>query len=278
MAGSKYSEQLSVAIQAATDAVEVVQSYAGRDRSSRTKFVNDQSEGLVTVADLESERIIIAKIQSVFPGDIFLAEETQSHSNRSGNLWVIDPLDGTNNFAHGIPHYAVSIAYCEAEIIKCGVVANAATGELYWAEQGRGAWHGDQQVHVNSHRSLPETIVGTGFYYDRGAMMKATLATINDLFEQNIVGIRRFGSAALDLINVGLGRYGAYFEYKLSPWDFAAGKLFVEEAGGQVTDCAGCEIGIKSTALLASNGKLHASMLAIIEKHQTLPYIDGNAP
>lgn len=114
---------------------------------------------------------------------------------------------------------------------------------------------------------LDETLIGVGFYYDRGAMMEATLAAIRDLFHQNIHGVRRFGTAALDLCHVGCGLYGAFFEYQLSPWDFAAGRLFVEEAGGKVTTCRGDVLPIEQTSVLASNGTLHAAVLEIVRRH-----------
>ncbi len=267
---SKYAQQLQTAISAAQSAAEIIQSHASGDLRSTEKFVADQSQGLVTVADLEAEKAIIKAIQSVFPRDALLAEESEAESDRSGKLWVIDPLDGTNNFAHRIPHYSVSIAYYENEVARCGVVINAATGDIFQAEQGRGAWFNRQPVHVNPQNSLEETIVGTGFYYDRGAMMKATLATMQDLFEKNVRGIRRFGSAALDLISVGVGRFGGYFEYQLSPWDFAAGKLFVEEAGGRVTDCRGNPLAMESSSVLASNALLHECLVEL-----TRPRVDS---
>ena len=110
-------------------------------------------------------------------------------------------------------------------------------------------------------------MIAVGFYYDRGPMMRATLKAIEELFQQNIHGIRRFGTAALDLVQVGLGRFGGFFEYELSPWDFAAARLFLEEAGGRITTCTGQELPLEKTSVLASNGLIHDSMLAIVSKH-----------
>ena len=125
----------------------------------------------------------------------------------------------------------------------------------------------DCQVHVEDATRLDEVIVGVGFYYDRGAMMEATLAAIRDLKLKQIHGIRRFGTASLDLCAVALGRYGAYFEYELSPWDFAAGRLFVEEAGGTVTTARGEPLPLAKSSLLASNGPLHGPMLEVVRAH-----------
>ena len=110
-------------------------------------------------------------------------------------------------------------------------------------------------------------MIAAGFYYDRGPMMQATLAAIEDLFKQNIHGIRRFGTAALDLVQVGLGRFGGYFEYQLSPWDFAAAQLFVTEAGGKITTCKGGDLQLEKSTVLATNSLLHPSMLEIVQKH-----------
>lgn len=225
---------------------------------------------MLTVADVEAEKAIIESIKSRFPDHEFLAEESAGEKAidlQSRNLWVIDPLDGTNNFAHGIPHFAVSIAYYENAKPILGVIHNPISDDWYIAGQGRGAWYNGVQATVNDHRQLSETMIGVGFYYDRGEMMRATLAAVNTLFEQQIHGIRRMGTAALDLVQVGLGRFGGYFEYKLKPWDFAAGRLFVEEAGGTVTDCSGAPLKLQPSTILATNRNLHQTILEIVERH-----------
>ncbi len=266
------SDRLQVALAAANEAADIIQSFAGslhHGAGVENKVVDGSQMGLVTEADLSAEKAIINAIKKEFPGDSFLAEESQTVAVEAEHLWVIDPLDGTNNFAHGIPHYSTSIGYYHDGTAKCGVITNPATGETFLAEQGRGAWIGDDTpVQVSPCSELNDSIIATGFYYDRGAMMRATLATIQDLFELNIRGIRRFGSAALDLAFVGTGRFDAFFEYYLSPWDFGAGRLFVEEAGGKVTDCDGGKIGLKPTHLLASNHRLHEQLQKVM-RHET---------
>jgi myo-inositol-1(or 4)-monophosphatase len=232
------------------------------------KSVNEKDEGLVTRADIEAEQAIVAEIKKSFPDHQILAEE--EHANDSGSaidadhLWIIDPLDGTNNFANGMPHYGVSVAYYQKGAPYCGVVLAPETDDLFSAVQGRGAWHNGKQVHVNAQNELSQAMIGVGFYYDRGEMMRDTLAAIDSLFTKNIIGIRRMGTASLDLVQVGLGRFGGYFEYTLSPWDFAAGRLFVTEAGGQVTTCDGGEVPIAKSSILATNGLLHDKMLECI--------------
>lgn len=182
-------------------------------------------------------------------------------------LWVVDPLDGTTNFVHGIPHYAVSIAYYHRGVPQCGVVFNPSRDDWYEATAGGGSFHNGKAVSVCQAETLDKVLVSVGFYYDRGTMMEATLAAVRDLFYEHIHGIRRFGTAALDLAQVGCGLFGAYFEYQLSPWDFAAGSLFVEEAGGRVTTCSGSPLPLRKTDVLASNSRLHDRVQAIVGPH-----------
>jgi myo-inositol-1(or 4)-monophosphatase len=223
---------------------------------------------LVSQADIQSEQTIVSVIRETFPDHAVLGEEAhRAVDPQAENLWVIDPLDGTNNFAHRISHFAVSIAYYHGGEAVCGVVYNPITGDWYEATRGQGAMHNGAAVRVADHRRLDEVLIAVGFYYDRGAMMQATLAAIGDLFRQQIHGVRRFGTAALDLAYVGMGCYGAFFEYQLSPWDFAAGRLFVEEAGGRVTTCDGQPLPLAPTSILASNGPLHDAVLEIVRRH-----------
>lgn len=242
------------------------------EASIKDKTTSAKSEGIVTAADVEAEKAIIQSIAAAFPDHIFLAEEMHSadsdkdHFADAEHLWVIDPLDGTNNFAHGIPHFAVSVAYYSAGVAQYGIVIDVARGHHYECGRGLGAWCDGVPVHVSQHETLNQTMVGVGFYYDRGEMMQATLQSVGKLFAEDIYGIRRFGTAALDLIHVGLGRFGAFFEYTLSPWDFAAGRLFVEEAGGKVTTCSGAEVPLARSSVLATNGLLHPKVLEIVRR------------
>ncbi len=270
---------LTVARDAAQAAAEILSGHF-QDLSSVTMDVKSTGEdghydGIVTSADLAAEQAIVAKIQSTFPDHTFLAEEQFADSSIDpGNvehLWVIDPLDGTNNFAHGLEHYAVSVAYYRRGVAECGVVMRPESDDLYWARRGEGAWHqrgqqSPQQIRVNRHQRLDQSMVGVGFYYDRGQMMRDTLQSIERLFEQQVHGVRRFGTAALDIILVARGSFGAFFEYQLSPWDFAASRLLIEEAGGRITTCDGQELPLATTSVLATNGLLHAAMLEQVKR------------
>lgn len=223
---------------------------------------------LVTTADLEAERAFRDLIAARFPNHDVLGEEGASADDppRASHRWIVDPLDGTTNFAHGLPHFAISIAYYEQGQPRCGVIYNPIREDWYVTEAGQGAWYNGRRVQVSNETSLSQSLVGVGFYYDRGAMMEATLRAIHELFGHQIHGIRRFGTASLDLAQVALGMYGAYFEYQLSAWDFAAGRLFVEEAGGRVTNCQGEPLPLAKSSVLASNGHLHDAVLTIVSK------------
>jgi myo-inositol-1(or 4)-monophosphatase len=263
------SQELTTALAAANAGAVIVSKYFANLASAgiQNKSANQQYQGMVTRADVESEAAIVHEISKTFPNHTFLAEEEHAGSSHAEHLWIIDPLDGTNNFAHGIPHFAVSVAYYQNGQPQCGVVLNPSTGDVFTAQRGRGAWWNGNRANVNQHASFSETMIAVGFYYDRGAMMRATLAAIEEFFEANVHGIRRFGTAALDIVQVGLGRFGGYFEFKLSPWDFAAARLFLEEAGGKITTCSGDELPLEQTTILASNGRLHEPMLEIVRKH-----------
>lgn len=225
----------------------------------------DETYNLVSDADIESEQAIASVIGSHLPSHSILGEEEQSGDVDAENLWIVDPLDGTNNFAHRIPHFAVSVGFYQAGIAQCGIVVNPVRNDWYYAVRGEGAFHNGNPIHVNQEDKLDQTMIGCGFYYDRGAMMEATLASVHEFFKENIHGIRRFGTAALDLCQVASGLFGAFFEYQLSPWDFAAGRLILEEAGGVISDCHGHPLELKQSSLLASNKLLHTAALDIVK-------------
>ncbi len=220
------------------------------------------SFNLVTEADKESEKAIVSLIRSSMPDSIIMSEETLWQQNvMAERLWVIDPLDGTNNFAHSIPHYCVSIAYAEKGKIKVAVIYDPNRDEMFTAESGRGAFCNGEKITVSQSKSLKESVIATGFYYERGEMMQNTLFSIFRLLSENIQGIRRMGSAALDLSWVASGRYDGYFEYMLSPWDFAAGMLLVKEAGGVFGDRDGVDLGLRSQGVICSNNALYNAFL-----------------
>src|SRR4051794_34278675 len=232
---------------------------------------------LVSEADLEAETAIVAVIRKAFPDHAVLGEELHGGDGvsesvlKSQHLWIVDPIDGTNNFVHRIPHFGVSVAYYHEGQPACGVMGNPSRDDWFIAARGQGAFHNGQRAQVIDNSRLEEALIGFGYYYDRGAMMEATLAAVGDLLHRNIHGVRRMGAATLDLAYVGLGCSGAFFEYELAPWDFAAGRLFVEEAGGKVTTGRGEPVPLAKTSILASNGLLHQAVLELIAAHHPSP-------
>jgi len=257
---------LDVAISAASLAGEILCRHFSKGVSSTEKETGGQTQGLVTVADLEAEKAIIETIQKSFPDHSFLAEESLATGDNQDHLWVIDPLDGTNNFAHGIPHFAVSIAYWHKGVPVLGVILDPMREDLFAAVNGSGSTLDGEPIAVSNHSSVSDAIIATGFYYDRGAMMSRTLGCIETLFLNEIRGIRRMGAASLDLAWVACGRYSAFFELTLSPWDHAAGRLLVTEAGGQFTNCSGADVGLDTTSVLATNGTLHQKVLELLDQ------------
>jgi myo-inositol-1(or 4)-monophosphatase len=269
MSESIDTRELAVARRAAMAGGEVAAKYfregcVMRGKSSATGLI---SYNLVSDADIQAEHAIVDVIRQAYPDHGVLGEEAHQHDAGAEHLWIVDPIDGTNNFAHRIPHFAISIAYYRSGQAVCGAIYNPIREDWYTAVRGQGAYHNGREVRVAASAELTEALIGVGFYYDRGAMMEATLAAIGDLFRRQIHGIRRFGTASLDLCFVAEGMFGAYFEYELSPWDFAAGRLFVEEAGGRVTTCRGELLPLGKTSVLASNGLLHEAVLAVVEGH-----------
>lgn len=257
-----FSQQLQLAGAAAGAAGTVLRQKFETGFAIRSKAPSD----LVTEADLAAEDTIVSLIRESYPGHAVLAEESHESSADVEHLWVIDPLDGTTNFVHHIPHVAVSIAYYQAGRPCVGVVYNPLREDRYVAVRGSGATYNGRTVSVSA-APLQESLVSVGFYYDRGAMMRSTLSAVQELFEQQIRGIRRMGTAALDLCQVGTGQFGAFFEYQLSPWDFAAGRLFVEEAGGTATTCSGGPLPLAVSSVLATNKETHAHVMDIVRRH-----------
>ena len=253
-------KHLEIAKEAARKAGQVINEQQGKASISEKSASN-----LLTEADLAAQETIIEMVRSHFPDHSIIAEEQDLQGKSDApDQWIIDPLDGTNNYAHTIPHYSISIAYARSGRVEVGVVFDPVRDEMFTALRGGGAFLNGKQVRVSEASTLREAIVATGFYYDRGRIMRKTLDSIEKLFDVNIHGIRRFGTASLDLCWVACGRFDAYFEYTLSMWDFAAGMLILEEAGGICTDQAGKELDLNSSGLAVSNGNFHAEFLAVV--------------
>jgi len=220
---------------------------------------------LVTEMDTRSERAIVETLRSSFPGHGMLAEEETDLQNQSGFLWIIDPLDGTTNYAHGYPCFSVSIALQHEGQVIVGVVYDPMRDELFSAEKGSGSFLNGNKITVSRTSSLIQSLLATGFPYDRKECAKNNL----DFFRHLLMAsqeVRRDGSAALDLCSVAAGRFDGFWELKLKPWDVAAGSLIVLEAGGRISTLSGNTMELDAGEILASNGRIHEQMMDVLRQ------------
>jgi len=218
---------------------------------------------LVTEVDLAAEELLVGRIRKEFPSHAILAEERHSDTPRDSVCWIIDPLDGTTNFAHGYPAFAVSIGLEIDGEVEWGAVIDPLRKELYTARRGQGAFCNGVALHVSEVAALGESLLATGFPYDIRTSEENNLANFC-AFALRCHGIRRSGSAALDLCNVAAGRLDGFWESKLNPWDCAAGYLLVREAGGRVTNYRGDHGSIYEREVVASNGRIHEEILSVL--------------
>jgi myo-inositol-1(or 4)-monophosphatase len=222
---------------------------------------------LLTIADIESEKAIVSLIREAFPAHNILAEEGKYEKTDSPFTWIIDPLDGTNNFAYHLPIFCTSIALMKEGELILGVVYDVTRNELFSAEKGKGAYLNGESISVSEQASLERAMLITGFYYSRGEETFKTLENIKNFFLKKIIGLRRLGAAALDLCYIASGRASGFWEFELSPWDFAAGKLIIEEAGGKVTGKQGQTVRLtEKSYIVASNGKIHEAMVEVLNQ------------
>ena len=218
---------------------------------------------LVTEADRESEAAVIEVIHRAFPTHAILAEESGASAHQSDHRWIIDPLDGTTNFAHGFPQFCVSIAYERRGRVHLGVVYDALKKECFVAQRGHGARLNGKPIRVSTTPSLSAALLSTGFPYDRRERRRYYLCFWEELMTR-VQGVRRTGAAALDLAYVAAGRTDGFWEFGLKAWDVAAGALLVEEARGRVTNMDGSPLELAGANILATNGRLHEDLSAVI--------------
>ena len=252
---------LEVAIEAAREAGAIL--LAEFDRPQKIGYKGDVD--LVTEADRRSEAAIVTRLRSHFPKHTVIAEEGGGYESSvppgatpSRYRWYVDPLDGTTNFAHGYPCFSVSIGLIEGDDLLVGVVYNPINGELFSAVRGEGTFLNHKPIHVSGVERLAVSLLGTGFPSHK----RASNPNIHYYWQFTLSshGVRRNGSAALDLCSVACGRFDGFWEFGLKPWDTAAGVLLVREAGGTVSDFAGRDYAVGGIQLLASNGAIHSEM------------------
>lgn len=255
---------LNFAIQTARDAGAIL-----ADRLGRALTVSNKGDiDLVTEADLASEKLIIDRIKSHYPRHAILAEESgatpgvELASGQTEWRWIIDPLDGTTNYAHGYPCFCVSIALERSGAIEVAVVYDPSRDEMFAAERGQGAHLNGRRVRVSDVDELNNSMLCTGFPYN--VRERSDFAREFANFTMKAQAVRRDGSAAIDLAYVACGRFDGFWEDGLNPWDVAAGVLLIEEAGGRVTDFAGGPLDIFTPKVLASNGLVHSAMMRVL--------------
>ncbi len=256
-----HDDYLRTAVDAARTAGAILKKNFGKVRKIYRKGRID----IVTEIDRRSEKTIISLIGKKFPGHNILAEESAAVDRQSRYTWIIDPLDGTTNYAHAYPFYAVSIALARDNEPCVGVVFHPEMGELFCAVKGCGAFLNGKKIHVSGVRRMDNALLVTGFPYDIVEDPDITFP----LFERMCLraqGMRRDGSAALNLCYVACGRFDGFWEAKLKPWDTAAGALVAREAGASLTDYAGNPYSCFTPELLAGNRRIHADMLSIVKR------------
>ena len=220
----------------------------------------------VSSADHKSEAVLVEELLRARPNFSFLLEEGGSiEGTDSSNCWIIDPLDGTTNFLHGIPHFSISIGLKRDDKMYAGVIYDPLRDEIFWAELGLGAFVNSKRLRVSSRKDLSDALIGTGMpYKDRANHPE--YPEMLELVTQQVAGVRRFGSAALDLAYVAAGRYDGFWEFSLSPWDIAAGLIILSEAGAISTEINGDNQMLSTGDVLATNGKLHKDMLNLLSQ------------
>jgi myo-inositol-1(or 4)-monophosphatase len=248
-----------VAMRAARAAARVHLKWLSRTSVTRKSNAID----LVTEADQEAEAAVVDILQRAFPTHAVLAEEGGGSRHPSEHRWIIDPLDGTTNFAHGFPQFCVSIAYERRGRTQFAVVLDAFKKECFVAQRGAGARLNGKPIHVSRIPTLDLALLSTGFPYDRRERRRYYLA-FWEAFMMRTQGVRRTGSAALDLVYTGCGRTDGFWEFGLKPWDVAAGALIVEEAGGHVSNMDGARLDVAAGQIVASNGRLHQQIIELL--------------
>jgi myo-inositol-1(or 4)-monophosphatase len=254
---------LEVAVEAAREAGGFLQQSVGRVRNVETK--KGEVRNLVSEIDRGAEEIIIQIIRRHFPGHAILAEESGLSNTPDEYRWIIDPLDGTTNFLHGLPIFSTTVGVEQKGEIVAGVTYNPNLNELFTAEKGSGAFMNGKRINVSATPDLISSLLVTGFPYNIAENPDHAAEHFrNLLFEAR--GLRRLGSAAIDLAYVAMGRFDGFWEVSLNPWDMAAGILFVREAGGEVSDFAGKPTTIYRKQILATNGVIHGAVLEVLQK------------
>lgn len=231
----------------------------------RKKVFHKQGHfNLVTNIDEEVEELVVKEIKKSFPKHTIIGEESGTHKKDSKYEWFIDPIDGTTNFAHGYPFFAISIGFAINGVLQFGIVMNPATNELFTGLKGKGAMLNNKPIKVSKIKSLKDSLLSSGFSNKRKNLKSVNFGNFTNL-TLNSHGVRRDGAASLDLCYVACGRTEGFWEGKLSPWDTAAGVIILEEAGGKVTTYDGKKYSVYSDTILATNGHIHKKLMTTLK-------------
>jgi len=255
---------INIAIEAAKSASKILINNFGKISSEDIKEKNKND--FLTFVDEQSEITIIKILQDRFPDHSIFAEESGLKKLNSDFEWIIDPLDGTKNYISGIPVFSISIALRHLDQIQLGVVLDPVRNELFHAQRGEGAFLNGKKIQVSNRENLEECLLATGFPFKQKQSLPTYVRCFQDIF-QHCSGIRRMGSAAIDLAYVAAGRFEGFWELGLSPWDMAAGSIIIEEAGGKISDFWGENSHLTSGYVAATNGHIHSDLIQIIQKH-----------
>jgi myo-inositol-1(or 4)-monophosphatase len=248
------------AIEAARKSSQILRSRFGKISRIRQK----ENAEIVTEADTESEDVIVSSILAEFPDHAVLSEECGLITGASDNKWIVDPLDGTVNFAHQIPIFSISIALAVRDTVVLGIILDPLKDELYSAVNGQGAQLNGEPIRVSTTRTIADSLLVTGFPYNVREIFESVMVRYGSCLKASR-GTRRLGSAALDLCYVACGRFEGFWEQNLKPWDSAGGALMVSEAGGRVTTFSDRPYTVEQPEILATNGLIHKEMLGLLE-------------
>jgi myo-inositol-1(or 4)-monophosphatase len=261
-----FSEHLNFTKELAFDSGKILSKYFGNINSIDKKST---SIDLVTNADIESENLIIKSIQKKFPNHTIITEESHLKEKNSDFRWVIDPLDGTTNFVHNLPIFAVSIGLQYKHKTVLGVVYNPAADKMFSASIKKGAYLNEREIKPSSSNTLSESLIVTGFPYLHDKKWDVSFSIFKDFYSKT-QGVRRLGAAALDLCFVAMGRFEVFYEFNLKPWDICAGSIIAEEAGALVTDWDGSKYPESGERIIASNKHVHKEALKILKTNSSI--------
>ncbi len=237
---------------------------AGKVKSQdiEEKYLNN----LVSFVDIEAEKMIVEGLKAIVPEAGYITEEGTTERSEAAFQWIIDPLDGTTNFLYNIPSYAVSIALMKGDEIIVGVVYEVNRQESFYAWKGGGAWLNEAPIHVSKNTALKKAVIATGFPYYNFSHVTQYLQVLEHMI-YNSLSIRRLGAASVDLCYVACGKFDAFYEHSLSPWDVAAGTIIVQEAGGKVCDFSGKNDFLFGKEIVASSTGIHPVFFSVVNEH-----------